>query len=87
MDDIDYRKTMIEEPGMLEIAFAIFGNVLEFDELGFPVNAKYAEHRAAQYSRQYHEPSFNVSPPFEDWEQELHDPPPRKDPKPWPTGA
>ena len=87
LDGIDYRETMIEEPSMLEIAYAIFANVLEFNESGFPINAKYAEHRAAQYIRHYHDPSFKVSPPFEAWEQELHEPPPRNDPKPWPPGA
>jgi len=57
---------------MLEISYSIFANVLEFDEPGCPVNAKYAEHRAAQYLRQYHDPSYKVSPPFEAWERELH---------------
>lgn len=87
LEGIDYRQTMIEEPSMLEIAYAIFVNVLELDMAGAPVNAKYAERRAAQYIRQYHEPSYVVVPPFEDWEQELHAPPPRIDPKPWPAGA
>ena len=72
---------------MLEIAYAIFANVLEFDESGAPVNAKYAEYRAAQYIRQYHDSSYQVSPPFEAWEQELYAPPPRNDPKPWPPEA
>ncbi|WP_075286666.1 DUF7677 family protein [Xanthomonas campestris] len=87
LHDIDYRQAMIEEPSMLEIAYVIFANVLEFDESGCPVNAKYAEHRAAQYIRQHHDPSYKVSPPFEAWEQELHGPPLRNDPKPWPPGA
>lgn len=87
LQDIDYRQTMIEEPSMLETAYAIFANVLELDESGAPVNAKYAEFRAAQYIRQYCDSSYKVSPPFEAWEQELNDPPPRKDPKPWPRGA
>lgn len=72
---------------MLEIAYSIFANVLEFDEPGCPVNAKYAEHRAAQYIRQYHDPSYKVSPPFEAWERELHGPPPSNDPKPWPPAV
>jgi hypothetical protein len=87
LQDIDYRQTMIEEPSMLEIAYAIFANVLEFDESGAPINAKYAEYRAAQYIRQYCDPSYRALPAFEAWEQELHDPPPRHDPKPWPPGA
>lgn len=87
LEKIDYRQTMIEEPSMLEIAYAIFANVLEFDESGAPINAKYAEYRAAQYIREYCDPSYRALPAFEAWEQELHAPPPRHDPKPWPRGT
>jgi len=37
------------EPGALEQTYAIFSNVLEFDESGHVLNAKHAEKRAAQY--------------------------------------
>ncbi|KYF51065.1 hypothetical protein BE08_22745 [Sorangium cellulosum] len=85
LEGVDYREVMIEEPSLLEQAYAIFANVMEFNEEGDPLNAKYAEHRAAQYIRSYCDPEYVVSPPFEAWEQELHEPPPRQDPKPWPT--
>ncbi|XXY44653.1 hypothetical protein WME91_32080 [Sorangium sp. So ce269] len=84
LEGVRYREVMIEEPSLLEQVYAIFANVIEFNEEGDPLNAKYAEHRAAQYIRSYCEPGYVVSPPFEAWEQELHAPPPRRDPKPWP---
>ncbi|OGT88714.1 MAG: hypothetical protein A2286_07315 [Gammaproteobacteria bacterium RIFOXYA12_FULL_61_12] len=84
LEGIEYRQTMLEEPSLMEMAYAIFANVIEFDEQGEPINAKYAERRAAQYIRSYCDPEYVVTPPFEAWEQELYGPPPRKDPKPWP---
>jgi hypothetical protein len=81
---IEYRQIMLKEPSLMEQAFAIFANVIEFDGQGKPLNAKYAEHRAAQWIRQYCDPGYQVSPPFEGWEVELYGPPPREDPKPWP---
>ncbi|MGJ4931897.1 DUF7677 family protein [Bradyrhizobium sp. HKCCYLS2038] len=85
LDGIEYRETMLAEPSLMEQAFAIFANVIEFDPEGTPVNAKYAEHRAAQYIRAYCDRGFQVVPPFEPWEVALHRPPPREDPKPWPV--
>jgi len=82
---VEYRQTMLEEPSLMEMAFAIFANVVELDDEGAPINAKYAEHRAAQYIRSYCDPGYVVTPPFEAWEQALHGPPPREDIKPWPA--
>ena len=87
LNDIEYREVMLAEPSLMEMAFAIFANVIEFNEQGEPVNAKYAEHRAAQYIRRYCQPHYEVVPPFEDWEEELHGPPPRRDVKPWPADS
>ncbi|MCY7259877.1 hypothetical protein RZO07_16940 [Pseudomonas protegens] len=86
LEGVDYRSCLSEEPSMLEMAYAIFANVLELDEEGVPVNAKYAEYRAAQYIRQYCDPGYTVVPAFEEWEQELYGPPKREDRKPWPPG-
>jgi len=85
LEGVEYRQTMLEEPGLMEMAYAIFANVIEFDEQGEPVNAKYAEHRAAQHIRSYCDPSYKVVPPFEEWEMELYGPPSKKDTKPWPS--
>ncbi len=87
LEGIDYRACMVEEPGMLEAAYAIFANVLELDEQGVPVNAKYAEYRAAQHVRQYCDPHYQARPRFEEWEVELFGPPDRNDAKPWPPGV
>lgn len=85
LDGIDYRQTILEEPGVMEQAFAIFANVIEFDEKGTPINAKYAEHRAAQYIRSYCDPGYQMTPPLEAWEQELYAPASKVDAKPWPA--
>src|SRR5262245_31287097 len=71
LEGIEYRQTMLEEPSLMEMTYAIFANLLEFDTQGEPLNAKWAEHRAAQYIRSYCDPSYTVDPPFEAWEQEL----------------
>lgn len=69
---IDYIKLYGEEPSAIEQVFAIFANVIELDENGEVLNAKYAEKRAVDYLRSYCDPEFKVEPPYEDWETELH---------------
>lgn len=86
LDGIDYRSEMLASPSLMEQAYAIFANVIEFSSDGAPTNAKYAEYRAAQYMRAYCDPEYVVDPPFEDWEVELFEPPARQDSKPWPSG-
>jgi hypothetical protein len=86
LEGIDYWDAMRESPSLMEEAYAIFVNVLEFDEAGVPVNAKYAEFRASQTIRRWCDPSYEVVPPFEGWETALYGPPPRNDLKPWPPG-
>jgi hypothetical protein len=83
LEDVEYRQVMLREPSLMERAYAIFANVIEFNEQGDPVNAKYAEYRAAQYIRSYCDPGFVVEPPFEDWEIALYTPPPTQDSKSW----
>ena len=78
LDGVDY-KCIFEEPSALELAYAIYANVLEFDIDGQVLNAKHAEKRAAQYIRSYVERGYEVVPPFEGWEVELHEPPPKLD--------
>ncbi len=76
---VEYLKLYGEEPSAIELAFAIYANVIELDEEGNVLNAKYAEKRAVDSIRAYCEPSFEVIPPYEDWEVELHEAPPRND--------
>jgi len=86
LEGIDYRSEMLASPGLMEQAYAIFANVIEFSDDGIPTNAKYAEYRAAQYIRGYCDSTYKVDPPLEGWEVQLFGPPPRQDSKPWPTG-
>ena len=62
--------------------FAIFANVLVLDEQGQVLNAQYAQKRATDHLRAYCDPTFKVTPPYEDWELELHGPPSLED-RPW----
>lgn len=79
LDGVDYLPLYGEEPSAIEQVFAIYVNVLELDENGTVLNAKYAEKRATDYLRAYCDPSFEVNPPYEEWETNLYEPPPRKD--------
>jgi hypothetical protein len=79
LEGIDYS-CIFREPSALEAAYAIFANVLMFDDTGQVLNAKHAEKRAAQYIRRYVDPTYQIVPPLEDWETHLYDPPPLHDP-------
>ena len=72
LQGVDYLKFYGEEPSAIEQAYAIFANVIELDENGEVLNAKYAEKRAVDYIRSYCDASFKVEPPYEDWEIELY---------------
>ena len=67
---VDYS-CIFSEPSALEQTYAIFINVLEFDEAGVVTNAKHAERRAAQHILQYVN-GQPVDPPFAEWEVALH---------------
>ena len=79
LEGIDYLPLYGEEPSAIEQVFAIYVNVIELDENGTVLNAKYAEKRATDYLRAYCDPSFEVNPPYEEWETNLYEPPPLKD--------
>jgi len=79
LQGIDYLPLYGEEPSAIEQVFAIYANVIELDESGNVLNAKYAEKRATDHLRAYLDPSFSVNPPFEDWEIALHEPPSLED--------
>jgi hypothetical protein len=79
LEGVDYLPLYGNEPSAIEQAYAIFANVLEFDERGQVLNAQHAQKRATDYLRAYCVRGFKVEPPFEDWELELHEPPPLKD--------
>jgi len=69
---VDYIPLYGNEPSAIEQVFAIYANVIELDEAGNVLNAKYAEKRATDYLRSYCDRSFKVEPPYEDWEVALH---------------
>jgi hypothetical protein len=79
LEGVDYLELYGEEPSAIEQVFAIYANVLELDENGNVLNSKYAEKRATDYIKAYCDPSFTVEPQYEEWETELHSPPPRED--------
>jgi hypothetical protein len=70
LEGIDYS-CIFSEPSALEMAYAIYCNVLDLDDSGTVLNDRQAQQRAAQYIRSYCEPSYVVEPPFEVWELEL----------------
>lgn len=71
LEGVDYT-CIFKEPSALEQVMAIFANVIELDEHGHVLNAKYAEQRAAQYIRSYVDGQYKVQPAFEDWEIQLY---------------
>ena len=79
LEGVDYLTLYGNEPSAIERVFAIYANVIEIDDEGQVINAKYAEKRATDYLRQYFDPTFVVDPPYEDWETMLHGPPPLTD--------
>lgn len=76
---VDYLSLYGNEPSAIERTYAIFANVLELDENGQVLNGTYAQKRATDYLKSYCDSTFQVVPPFEDWELELHEPPPLTD--------
>ena len=79
LEGVDYLSLYGEEPSAIEQVFAIYANVIELDENGQVLNAKYAEERATIYLRSYCDPNYKVIPEYEDWEIALHGPPPLTD--------
>ena len=76
---INYLELYPDEPSAIEMAYAIFANVIEMDENGQVLNGQYAQKRATDYIRSHCNPSFKVEPPYEDWEMELYEPPSLQD--------
>jgi hypothetical protein len=71
LEGIDYRSVLLTYGSGLEQVFAIFANVLDVDEAGQVTNYPDAEYRAAQWIRRACDSTYQVSPPFADWELEL----------------
>lgn len=76
LKNVEYLDVYGSEPSAIEMAFAIFANVIEMDSEGNVLNFTHAQKRATDYLRSYCDSSFKVTPPLEDWETELYGPPP-----------
>jgi hypothetical protein len=73
LEGIDYWDDLRDSTSQMETLFAIFANVLEFDDEGNPVNEKDAERRAAVWLYQYCTGRVpEGEPPLETWEVELY---------------
>ncbi|WP_163831834.1 DUF7677 family protein [Spartinivicinus ruber] len=72
LEDVEYLDLYGSEPSAIEMVFAIFANVIELDEEGNVLNFTHAQKRATDYLKSYCDPSYEVSPPYEDWEIELY---------------
>lgn len=72
LDGVDYWDVLRENPSELETVVAIFANVLELDDQGVPVNARYAERRAATELYRFCTGQLPPGEPeIESWECEL----------------
>ena len=74
LEGVDYISLYGNEPSAIEQVYAIYANVIELDENGRVLNAKYAEKRATDYLRSYCDPNYKVNPAYQDWETQLHEP-------------
>ncbi|MCD4512192.1 hypothetical protein LQT97_13230 [Brucella pseudogrignonensis] len=74
LDGIDYTD-ILRDPSAMEMVYTVFTNNLELDRDGAPLNARYSEQRAAQWLRQYCDPTYVVTPAFTSAECEGHWPP------------
>ena len=72
LEGVDCLSLYGNEPSAIEQAYAIFANVLEFDEEGTVTNNDYATQRATQYIRSYLDDTYQEEPPFADWELALY---------------
>jgi hypothetical protein len=69
-DDVNVSEAL-SEPSWVEMAFAIFINVLDLDEAGHVTNEAHAMRRSAQYLHACLDNTYVVEPAFQDWETEL----------------
>lgn len=67
----DYRLHLANSGSGLEMAFAIFTNVLTINDGGHVTNHSEAQSRAAQWLRAYCSPGYQIEPPLKDWVTEL----------------
>jgi len=71
LGDFDYSE-FLTWGSNLEMAFAIWSNVIQLDDEGNSLNSEVAAERVAQFIRRYIDKDYEVQPHFEPWETELH---------------
>lgn len=71
LNGTDYLPYLNDPGSELEMAFAIFTNVLDINENGLVTNTDAAHRRAAQWIRARCDPSYRIDPPLQAWETEL----------------
>lgn len=71
LENFDYRSLLMTYGSGLEQVFAIFANILDVNDVGEVTNYGDAEYRAAQWIRRVCDSTYQVDPPFADWEIEL----------------
>lgn len=74
LEGIDYRERLKTEASLVEKAFAIYANNITMDGDGKVLNNKHSMKRAAQWIRlvcRGEGETYDVEPPFEEWEMEL----------------
>ncbi|TML83044.1 MAG: hypothetical protein E6G08_20880 [Actinobacteria bacterium] len=54
------------------VLHAVDGHALDGSGTGVVTNARHAEFRAAQYTREYFDRGYEIKPPLKDWEIERH---------------
>lgn len=67
----DYRPKILNYGSELEQVYTVFLRNLRIAPDGRVVGVEHAQRRAAQWIRQYCDPSYAVQPPFTDQELEL----------------
>ncbi|MGK7930646.1 MAG: hypothetical protein AB4041_04335 [Microcystaceae cyanobacterium] len=72
LEGIHYLELYGENPSVIEQAYAILINVIELDENGVVTNPDYAQKRATDFIRRFVDETYEVSPPFEEWELKLY---------------
>lgn len=68
---LDYVPYLVTGGSLPEDIVMVFANVLSVDSSGNPLNARHAEHRAAQKLREWIDDDYRPDPPMEVWEFDL----------------
>jgi hypothetical protein len=71
LSGVQYIPLLFDGGSFIEAIFTVFTNNIRIDGNGKVANYEHAKRRATQYIRGCIDSSYEVTPPFEDWELEL----------------